>query len=960
LNISSQRLVFLLADVTVRATLVLALAALFAILSRRASASFRHFVWALGLGCALCLPVLTLALPGWRVAVKTSAHFVPIVPISQPMKLSALPPENMSPIPAPSRPEMPIKTATATPMPPVLPSPTIPDTVPQSLPIPITPQPMRLPWTFWAMLIWAVGVFFTLARLALGLLKIRQVPRESLPVTTGNLSDVMTEARSLMQIARPIALRLSSSPGVVTVPITYGARRPVIVLPAGAELWPAERLQAALLHEMAHIRRGDWLLNLLAHLTCSLYWFHPLAWLALGKMRSESETSCDDLVLAAGVPAPDYARHLLDVALSARRRSPLDGAGTVAMAQGPKVEKRLRAILATGLSRRPVTRWTGMGVLAAALLLIVPVAALRLSASVAARGFIPQGPPVPAAARLQLQGDFTLRYAVTVTDQETTQAQFREYQQLRADYTALLRKDPYFQPVPVEYYAPFPYFQSRRPKTTHEIITLSAQDGKLLWRSEQGGDTYAELYNGRDGTQLFSNGEAGRIESGLTFYEMTDCPLPAVGLPHVPLLEKTTLLSASGDRQTWGGQFPLVGAEQQQGKVLYTDAVAEVVRDRGAWKIMDMNGTDQQLQFLQNQKFQGFWLASHMTLTKYTVDNNFPPRHISSVAEFIAFCAAHRTPTSVCEYHLISASSTPLDLSGVGMHLVSAAPHIPIGAASVQTQQLDDFSVQEALHLRYHLQGWAVSHQALLQQLAQGEPTARVSAMRVAASLQALPFPLWQGDPRPNHVWDGDPRIGHDGQKPRFTAEHLAALDPNIRDFKLASSRNSDAPPSTSRVTLWASGRITIETPFLGTHSGESQREIVPAFFGDDGRSNMAGDSATGIAGQAQLNTPPASAASIQRDTAPAHIAHGLLLQQNGQSRDGIPDFRQAVLLDTNNAQAQFWLANALYGVNNKRVGHTRNLHPAPPAMLDEAILHLRKAVALQPGNVDWLSALGT
>ena len=55
---------------------------------------------------------------------------------------------------------------------------------------------------------------------------------------------------------------------------------------------------------------------------------------------------------------------------------------------------------------------------------------------------------------LQLQGDFTLRYAVTITDKQTSLAQLREYKQLRADYRRELKKDPYFQPVPAEFYGP--------------------------------------------------------------------------------------------------------------------------------------------------------------------------------------------------------------------------------------------------------------------------------------------------------------------------------------------------------------------------------------------------------------------------------------------------------------------------------------------------------------------------
>ena len=165
------------------------------------------------------------------------------------------------------------------------------------------------------------------------------------------------------------------------MPLTYGIWQPVVVLPAGADEWPSERLHAALLHEMAHIKRYDWALQMLGHLVAVLYWFHPLIWIGLKQMRTESEAACDDMVLAAGVPAQDYARHLLDVALSVRNLRRLRS-GTVAMAQGPKVEGRLRAVLASGVSRSPLSRRTTVAVFATCLFMLAPFAALRLGAQV--------------------------------------------------------------------------------------------------------------------------------------------------------------------------------------------------------------------------------------------------------------------------------------------------------------------------------------------------------------------------------------------------------------------------------------------------------------------------------------------------------------------------------------------------------------------------------------------------
>ena len=67
-------------------------------------------------------------------------------------------------------------------------------------------------------------------------------------------------------------------------------------------------------HELAHVRRHDWIVQLLAEAARAVCWFNPLMWLACARLRREGEQACDDIVLAGGVEAPAYATHLLDLA----------------------------------------------------------------------------------------------------------------------------------------------------------------------------------------------------------------------------------------------------------------------------------------------------------------------------------------------------------------------------------------------------------------------------------------------------------------------------------------------------------------------------------------------------------------------------------------------------------------------------------------------------------------------
>jgi HEAT repeat protein len=98
-----------------------------------------------------------------------------------------------------------------------------------------------------------------------------------------------------------------------------------------------------LLHELAHVRRHDLIGHTLSRLACAVYWFHPLVWTAAKQLRSESERACDDLALACGARAADYAEHLLDIVTSVRRDATPSVA--IAMARRKEFEGRMLAIL---------------------------------------------------------------------------------------------------------------------------------------------------------------------------------------------------------------------------------------------------------------------------------------------------------------------------------------------------------------------------------------------------------------------------------------------------------------------------------------------------------------------------------------------------------------------------------------------------------------------------------------
>ena len=144
------------------------------------------------------------------------------------------------------------------------------------------------------------------------------------------------------------------------MPFAAGLISPAIVLPADSDAWTPARRTAVLLHELSHIRRRDLVGHTLGRVVCALYWFHPLVWTAARRLRAESERACDDLALAFGTRASEYAEHLLDIVTCVRdHRTP---AVALAMAHRKEFEGRMLAILDPGLRRRGPGRLQTAGI----------------------------------------------------------------------------------------------------------------------------------------------------------------------------------------------------------------------------------------------------------------------------------------------------------------------------------------------------------------------------------------------------------------------------------------------------------------------------------------------------------------------------------------------------------------------------------------------------------------------
>jgi beta-lactamase regulating signal transducer with metallopeptidase domain len=179
-----------------------------------------------------------------------------------------------------------------------------------------------------------------------------------------------------------------------TLMVTWGIARPKIIVPSAARDWSDDRLRIVLWHELAHIQRGDWLLQMIAELLRAVYWFNPLLWIACRRLRLESERACDDAVLSCGVEGPEYATELLGLARDLKQRRTWLPAP--AMARPSSLERRVSAMLNTSVNRKPMTRLGRVATVAALLMLAIPIASAQNAFSMLSGNVIDTtGGPLP-------------------------------------------------------------------------------------------------------------------------------------------------------------------------------------------------------------------------------------------------------------------------------------------------------------------------------------------------------------------------------------------------------------------------------------------------------------------------------------------------------------------------------------------------------------------------------------
>ncbi len=166
-----------------------------------------------------------------------------------------------------------------------------------------------------------IPVFLMLARLLFALQISRNIFNNAVPIRHHDTTDLLARLRKQLAITRQVTLRVSDR---IESPVSFGLLRSTIIVPAQARDWTASIMTDVLLHELCHIKRLDWLTTVMAHVLGCVFWMNPLVWLAVKRLREESEHSCDAAVLNSGRSDTDYAESLLGVAtlcIQARRNT---------------------------------------------------------------------------------------------------------------------------------------------------------------------------------------------------------------------------------------------------------------------------------------------------------------------------------------------------------------------------------------------------------------------------------------------------------------------------------------------------------------------------------------------------------------------------------------------------------------------------------------------------------------
>jgi len=244
----------------------------------------------------------------------------------------------------------------------------------------------------WLAPCWFLGVLFFYGRGMAGWIGVRRLRRRGVCAAPGEWQERLAGLCASLRVTRPVVLLESC---FAEAPALIGYLRPAILMPMGCFTGlSAGQLECILIHELAHIRRHDYLVNLAQTLVEGLLFYHPAVWWASRVVRAERENCCDDVVVEIAGDARAYAATL--AVLEQKRATAFEAA---LAATGGSLMKRIRRLLQEPEAARSSA---APAVVSGVLLVAVAVALAAWPAKTNAKP-VPAPSAVPQAAGLPPQ-----------------------------------------------------------------------------------------------------------------------------------------------------------------------------------------------------------------------------------------------------------------------------------------------------------------------------------------------------------------------------------------------------------------------------------------------------------------------------------------------------------------------------------------------------------------------------
>jgi beta-lactamase regulating signal transducer with metallopeptidase domain len=335
-------------DMSLKAIVLLSIAFIILLIGRRASFATRHFVLNLTIVSLLFIPLLSFILPAWEISL------LPSIQSYENVSLSGIQIEKQ-------RNQSSVQN-------------NVSSTHPTFASI---PPKRNIHWPTLLLVVWTIGAMVVLSRILTGIIGTKLIAKKAEEVNDSILRKLISDYAQIMEIKRRIRLFKSHK---VSVPLTCGWLRPAVILPVEADSWSNRRKEIVLLHELAHIKRGDFLSMMITRCASIIYWFNPLVWIALRQLSIEREHASDEYVLAAGTKASEYAHHLLEIA---KRLSSIKKIKTwlspvgITLAKKSNLEVRIMSILS---NQKPSTRIKPLTLILVCLFtlsIVIPVASIH-------------------------------------------------------------------------------------------------------------------------------------------------------------------------------------------------------------------------------------------------------------------------------------------------------------------------------------------------------------------------------------------------------------------------------------------------------------------------------------------------------------------------------------------------------------------------------------------------------